>query len=247
MQSQGDTIASNRILLSPFAKQWTDIYDDAMIPKDDFPYVEDLRRFSLEPERGCVELFVRPYDDDFISPSLKTIIRLYGSVKKTDLEMQTKATIWLDDRTYRAYIHPNTFVSPLTHGHQNHKSMPSPNLVESDNQSQGNSDRNYTTNSIPSVAEDPYTQSASARYSPTSRRPKVPLTAKMLYTFLREEVIILQPVRAFRFLFFVHRDTYRSHVVFPSRNLVIWYSFLLESDLCVYHWMFFSANLMYRG
>ncbi|KAH8633995.1 hypothetical protein IG631_12631 [Alternaria alternata] len=158
-----------------------------MIPKDDFPYVEDLRRFPLEPERGCVELFVRPYDDDFISPSLKTIIRLYGSVEKTDLEMQTKATIWLDDRTYSAYIHPNTFVSPLTHGHQNHKSMPSPNLVELDNQSQGNSDRDCTTNSIPSVAEDSYTQSASARYSPTSRRPKVPLTAKMLYTFLREE------------------------------------------------------------
>jgi hypothetical protein len=187
--------------------------------------VEELRRLPLEPMRGCLELFVRPYDGDFISPSLKTIIRLYGSIEKIDLEMQTKATIWLDDRTYSAYIHPNAFVSPLTHGHQNHKSMPSPNLVESDNQPQGNSDRNCTTNSTPSVAEDSYTQTASARYSPTSRRPKVPLTAKMLYTFLREEVIILQPVRAFRFPSFVHRDTYRSHVVFPSRYLVIWCSF----------------------
>lgn len=221
MQTPGDSIASNRILLSPFAKQWTDIYDDAMIPKDDFPYVEELRGLPLEPERGCVELFVRAYDEDFISPSLKTIIRLYGSIEKTDLEMQTKATIWLDDRTYSAYIHPTTFASPLTHGHQNHKSTLSPSLVESDDQFQGNSVHNCTTNST-RAAEDSRTQSAPARYSPTSRRPKVPLTAKMLYTFLRKEVIILLAVRAFWFLHFVHRDTYRSHVVFPSQTLVIW-------------------------
>ena len=154
--------------------------------------MEELRLWPLEPKRGCAELFVRAYDDDFIPPKLETIIRLYGSIKRTDLEEQIKETIWLDDRTSSAYP-PNP--CPISPGQRPCRNGSAPLLYPhmSDDHCDSDPDSIPAAGTTPGVPEDDFTETASARYSPTSRRPNVPLTAKMLYMLLREEVITIPP------------------------------------------------------
>lgn len=179
-----------------FPKRWSDIYDEASTPDEDLSYVEELRLLPLEPKRESVELFLRPYEDDFISPTLETIIRLYGSVRKADLDEQTKETIWLDDRTYSAY-HPNSSQPPPTQIPHNDGSGSPPNPLISDDQTQDRVHNNSATSSPQGTIGDEHAESASTRYSPSSRRPNVPVKARTLYTLLRKEVIIPQTVRAF--------------------------------------------------
>lgn len=183
MSSRGPV--SEKPFFFSFAKRWSDSYDNDSIPKEDLPYVKELRLLLSEFEVGSIELFMRVYEDDFISPLLETIIRLYGNIKKVDLDEPTKETIWLDDRTYSAY-YPNSSTSLPIAELRDSGSAPLPE------QSRSNVDQDAATNSNPGVRGDAYSQSASARYSPTSRCPRVPLTAKMLYTFLSEEVFTPQ-------------------------------------------------------
>lgn len=150
--------------------------------------MKELRLLLSEFEVGSIELFMRVYEDDFISPLLETIIRLYGNIKKVDLDEPTKETIWLDDRTYSAY-YPNSSTSPRIAESRHGGSAPLPE------QSQSNVDQDTAANANPGIRGDAYSQSASARYSPSSRRPRVPLTAKMLYTLLLKEVFTFQIFR----------------------------------------------------
>ena len=158
--------------------------------------MEELRLLPLEPKRGCVELFVRAYDDDSIPPELETIIRLYGSIERTDLDEQTKGTIWLDDRTSIAYPPASSALSPGQRPYH-HGATPPLDPHTPDSYCHSEIDDNPAAGTNPGVPEDASTESASARYSPTSRRPNVPLTAKMLYTLLREEVILVRSFRNF--------------------------------------------------
>jgi hypothetical protein len=149
--------------------------------------VKELRLLLSDLERGSIELFLRPYEDAFISSHLETIIRLYGNIEKFPLDEPINENIWLDDRTYRAY-HSNSSTPPDILKPGESGSAPFPDLDPLNERSQTNVDQDAATNSNPGGRGDAYSQSASARYSPTSRRPKVPLTAKMLYTLLLKEV-----------------------------------------------------------
>jgi hypothetical protein len=201
----GEIVPKNQFPFFSFAKRWSDIYDEASTPDEDLSYVEELRLLPLEPKRESVELFLRPYEDDFISPTLETIIRLYGSVRKADLDEQTKETIWLDDRTYSAY-HSNSSQPPPTQISYNDGSDSPQNALISDDQTQGRVHSNPATTSPQGTIGDKHAESASTRYSPSSRRHNVPLQARTLYTLLRKEVIIPQTVRAF---WFSHADVDR--------------------------------------
>lgn len=190
----GETIRKNQFSFFSFAKRWSDIYDEASTPDEDLSFVEELRLLPLEPKRESVELFLRPYEDDFISPILETIIRLYGSVKKTALDEQTKETIWLDDRTYSAY-YPESSLVPPTQGPCNNLSGSLPNPLISDDQAQGRAHNSPATISIQKATGDAHAESTTARYLPGSRRHNVPLRAKTLHTLLRKKVMIPQTAR----------------------------------------------------
>jgi hypothetical protein len=159
--------------------------------------VKQLRRILSDLERGSIELFLRPYEDDFISSHLETIIRLYGNIKKFPLDEPVKENIWLDDRTYSAY-HSNSSTPPDIPRPGESGSAPFPDPDPLNERSQTNVDQDAATDSHPGGRGDAYSQSASARYSPTSRRPKVPLTAKMLHTWLLEEVFTFPFLQLFR-------------------------------------------------
>jgi hypothetical protein len=224
--SPGEIIESDRFLVFQFAKRWSDVFDEASIPDEDLSYMEELRLLSLESKGESVELFLRPYEDDFISPDLETIIRLYGNIKKIDLDGQDKATIWLDDRTYSAY-HPNQSLIPITRGPRNDRSVLLPNLPESDNHTPRNADSNPATSSTRGTTGDTHAEPTSSRYSPTSRRPKIPLTAAMLFTLLRIEVISSPTLPAFQPLFSDIGSLLQS-VEFSSQKLVIRCSLVSE-------------------
>ncbi|KAF1838672.1 hypothetical protein BDW02DRAFT_564779 [Decorospora gaudefroyi] len=181
-----ETIVRSWDFQSPFAKRWNQRYDEAEIPDDDYSFVDALRDNPLEPKRNSIELFLRPYPEDNISLDLEAIIRLCQDVKALDLDGQTKATIWLDDRTYTAY-HQTQITSRSLESPQSHEIIPKLGFNVQGGQLLDDDRNGPTTTSASGAPENQPVDSPSARYSPTSRRYKVPLTAKMLYTELKKK------------------------------------------------------------
>ncbi|KAF7574837.1 hypothetical protein PtrSN002B_005858 [Pyrenophora tritici-repentis] len=173
----------NWAVIDPFEKQWSEIYYNTPVPKDDISYMEQLRSLPQKPDFENIELFARTDDEDTISTDVDDIIQFCKDLKKSDLDEQTREFIWLDDRTYTAYF-PN-MMSSSSHGNTRRKISSLDGHVI--NAHMSSSYEKPATSPIPGGNEAPCARRPSARYSPPSRSYNVPLTAKTLYNALKEK------------------------------------------------------------
>jgi hypothetical protein len=172
---------------APFAKRWDSKYDIGAIPDDDNSFLDELRREDTE-SKG-IELFVRPYEEDTISPDKEAIIHLCQDASVPDLDQQDEESVWLDDRTHAAYF-PDPTTSAQLRSSQN--DGPTPGLYPDnlDERVLNNRDIEPAVHSSPITAGQSSPDSTFAKYSPASRRYLEPLTAKKLYIELKKKVII---------------------------------------------------------
>jgi hypothetical protein len=173
--------------LAPFGKKWDSRFDNGPVPNDDSSYLDELRQFT--PKSEGVELFVQSYDEDTISPDKEAIVKLCRDADILDLDQQDKESIWLDDRTFAAYF-PGSSAPTSSQNRQNDDPISAPH-----ERAPNTHDGELITEIGPMVVGPSQPDSASAKYSPTSRRYLGPLTAQKLYKELKKKVVIPYPIK----------------------------------------------------